>query len=104
MRRDLIARACVASGEAEWTLKDPLSLAYFRLCEAEYVVLGLLDGRTTYGGLLEALQRRFPGERWSLQNIKTFLSSLIQSGLVTSLLPGQGRLQAQRRVAALRQR
>ena len=33
MRRDVIALA-TSDGEVGWTLKDPLSLAYFRLREA----------------------------------------------------------------------
>ena len=91
MRRDLIALASAGGDEAGWTLKDPLSLAYFRLREAEYSVFRLIDGRKTYGDVLEALRRQFPAEGWSLENLKAFVGSLVQSGLLTSLLPGHGR-------------
>lgn len=90
MRRDLIALVSAGGGEVGWTLKDPLSLAYFRLREAEYSVFRLLDGRKTYADVLEALRRQFPAESWSLENLKAFVGSLVQSGLLTSLLPGQG--------------
>lgn len=91
MRRDVIALASAGGDEAGWTLKDPLSLAYFRLREAEYAVFSRLDGRMTYGEVLESLRRKFPAESWSLENLKAFIGSLVQSGLLTSLLPGQGR-------------
>ena len=96
MRRDVIALASAGGGEAGWTLKDPLSLAYFRLREAEYSVFRLLDGRKTYSDVLEALRRQFPAEGWSLENLKAFVGSLVQSGLLTSLMPGQGRSIAKR--------
>ena len=92
MRRDLIARTSAGGEDAGWTLKDPLSLAYFRLREAEYAVFSLLDGCVTYGQMLESLRRKFPAEPWSLDNLKSFVGSLVQSGLVSSLRPGQGRL------------
>lgn len=89
MRRDVIVRA--AAEDAGWTLKDPLSLAYFRLRDAEYTVVCLLDGQLSYGELLAALRRKFPAEGWSPENLKAFIGSLVQSGLLTSLRPGQGR-------------
>lgn len=91
MRRDVIARSTTGGDDAGWTLKDPLSLSYFRLREAEYAVFSRLDGRMTYGEVLDALCRRFPAESWSLENLRAFIGSLVQSGLLTSLLPGQGR-------------
>ena len=97
MRRDVIALASAGGGDAGWTLKDPLSLAYFRLREAEYAVFSRLDGRRTYGEVLDALRRTFPAESWSLENLKAFIGSLVQSGLLTSLLPGQGRSIAKQR-------
>ena len=97
MRRDVIALATSGGDDAGWTLKDPLSLAYFRLREAEYAVFSLLDGRMTYGELLDALHRKFPAETWSLENLKSFIGSLVQSGLLTSLRLGQGRVLAKQR-------
>lgn len=91
MRRDLIARAATGGADSGWTLKDPLSLAYFRLRDAEYAVFRQLDGRQTYGALLDTLRRLFPAEAWSLENLKAFIGSLVQSGLLTSQVPGQGR-------------
>lgn len=102
MRRDLIAQATRGGGDAGWTLKDPLSLTYFRLREAEYAVFSRLDGRKTYGDVLEALRRSFPAETWSLENLKAFIGSLVQSGLLTSLLPGQGRVMSLRHEQARR--
>ena len=104
MRRDLIAAQTVANGESGRTLKDPLSLAYYHLREAEYVVLSMLDGTVSYRKLLDILCRRFPGERWSVENLKSFLSSLVQSGLVTSLAGGQSARFAQQQKTAVRRR
>lgn len=104
MRRDLIVTSCVAHGEPSWTVKDPLSLAYFRLLDVEYAALSLLDGRMTYGRLLAALQQRFPGERWSVENIKTFIGSLVRSGLVTSVFTGQWDLLGKQRQPSAWQR
>ena len=104
MRRDLVAQPSVASGESGWTLKDPLSLAYFQLRDAEYAVLAMLDGVVTYHGVKDELRGRFPAERWSVENVKGFLSSLIQSGLVTSLVPGQGARAAHQQETAVRRR
>ena len=104
MRRDLIAQRSVAQGESRWTLKDPLSLAYFHLREAEYAVLAMLDGSVTYRSLLEALRSRFPAEHWSVENLTRFLGSLIQSGLVTSLGAGQGARYAHQQRMAVRRR
>ena len=105
LRRDVIARSTTGGDDAGWTLKDPLSLAYFRLREAEYAVFSRLDGRMTYGEVLEALRRTFPAESWSLENLKAFIGSLVQSGLLTSLLPGQGRsIAKQREISSRRAR
>ena len=100
MRRDVIVRAAAGGGDAGWTLKDPLSLAYFRLRDAEYAVVRLLDDRMTYGEVLDALRRTFPAEAWSLENLKAFIGSLVQSGLLTSLRMGQGRALAKQRELA----
>ncbi len=90
-RRDVVACAVESEGEAAWTLKDPLSLAYFRMRSAEYAVWNCLDGRITVRELLTELGRRFPREPWSAENLLTFLSSLAQAGLVTLSQPGQSR-------------
>ena len=99
-RRDLVAQSVAVEGEVGWTLKDPLSLAYFRLRDVEFALFNLLDGRVTYAQLLELVRQKFPAERWTLENVRPFLASLIQSGLVTSLLPGQGMRHAQQRQMA----
>ena len=105
MRRDVIALASAGGGEAGWTLKDPLSLAYFHLREAEFAVFSRLDGQRTYADVLEALRRQFPAEGWSLENLRAFVGSLVQSGLLTSLLPGQGRsIAKQREISSRRAR
>lgn len=98
-RSDLVAQACAGGADAGWTLKDPVSLSYFRLRDAEYAVFTRLDGQVTYAELLEGLRRLFPAEPWSLQNLRAFLASLGQSGLVTSLVPGLSRQLAARQTA-----
>lgn len=94
----------VEMGATVWTLKDPLSLSYFRLRDVEFAVLKLLDGQISDAQILETLRQRFPAERWSLENVKGFLSSLVQSGLLVAMQPGQGRRQAVRHQVELRRR
>lgn len=105
MRRDLIAQQVKARGESEWTLKDPLSLAYYHLRDPEFVVLSMLNGAVSYRQLLDVLSARFPGERWTAENLKRFLYSLVHAGLVTSLGGGQGaRFAQQKKSNSLRRR
>lgn len=105
MRRDLIAKQANTNGDSEWTLKDPLSLSYYHMRDPEYVVLSMLNGDVSYRQLLDVLCLRFPGERWTAENLKSFLASLVQSGLVTSMAGGQGgRFAQQQKMISQRRR
>lgn len=70
-------------------MKDPLRLRYFRLQAEEMALLRLLDGRSTWGQIVERLQFEFR-RQFSEQNLAAFLTSTINNSLLTSDQPGQG--------------
>jgi putative peptide zinc metalloprotease protein len=96
MRPDLEATAVRADGEDGWTVKDPLSLRYFRLRNPEYALLKLLDGSATIGSLIRTCERKFPGENLTVESLQLFLSMLSESGLAVSDRPGSGQRFIQR--------
>ncbi|MCE9553065.1 MAG: HlyD family efflux transporter periplasmic adaptor subunit, partial [Planctomycetes bacterium] len=91
MRRDLTVREHQYQGQAAWVIKDPVGLKYFRLRDEEFAILQWLDGRQTLDGLKEQYEDRFPPRKITHEDIARFVGTLHQSGLVTSLLPDQGR-------------
>ena len=96
VRQDLVAMPVFAQGEPGWSVKDPVSLSYFRLLEPEYAILKLLDGSRTCSQLVDELRRRFPWEEWDCETVLFFLKHLESSGLVINRQPGTGARQARR--------
>ncbi len=90
VRRNLEAVAIRADGEDGWTIKDPLSLRYFRLRNPEYVLLQSLDGSATIGSLIRMCEQKFPGENLTVESLQSFLGILVESGLAVSDRPGSG--------------
>ena len=83
-RQDLIA----TRAQNGWTIKDPLSLEYFRLDEREFTILNALDGACTFQGLQESLRRHFPDVKFAPEVITGFLGRLLTSGLAISTVSG----------------
>lgn len=84
----------VAGEGGTWVVKDPLRLKYFRIQAEEMGLLRQLDGRSTWGEILNRWQKEFRYQRFSEANLAAFLTSMINSALLTSSQPGQGRLLA----------
>jgi len=109
VRPDLESTAVRADGEDGWTVKDPLSLRYFRLRNPEYVLLQSLDGSATIDSLIRTCETKFPGENLTVEGLQSFLGMLVESGLAVSDRPGTGqrfiqraeREKTSRRVASL---
>ncbi len=90
VRGDLQFAAQRHGGRRLWAVKDPLALKYYHLREEEYVLLRLLDGRTSLDDLRRRASEAFAPRRLSVEQIQGYLSSLHRFGLVTSDAPGQG--------------
>lgn len=78
------------------TIKDPVSLQYYRLSPEEYSIFSMLNGRTTFHELLTGCQKQFPGIALSLESLNGFLGELLRNGLVTAPFSGLGKSLAQR--------
>jgi putative peptide zinc metalloprotease protein len=103
-RPDLKVQRVFSQGEPGWSIKDPVSLAYFRLREPEFAVLQLLDGSRTCGDLVSALGQRFPWDEWDHETILGFLHHLEASGLAVTRHVGTGLRTARRTAAGRRNR
>ncbi len=75
--------------EKSWIVKDPVSLKYHRLREAEKIVLDMLDGKTTLREIKETLQDRYPTKIARITDLQQLLSSLFRAGMLLSNSPGQ---------------
>ncbi|REJ92412.1 MAG: HlyD family efflux transporter periplasmic adaptor subunit [Planctomycetota bacterium] len=103
-RRDVAAEAVDYQGETYWVVKDPLSLAYFRLRPEQYGILQLLDGRRSLREIGTALTRRFPTCRPTSARLFELIADLHKKGLAWSNRPGQGEALDRRRRDEARQR
>lgn len=90
MRPDLMVRPLVVLGRRNWGIKDPVSLAYFRLRDEEYAVLEMLDGEASSREIIERFNRRFAPRRLGPEQLQAFLARLHADGLVVADAPGQG--------------
>ncbi|HEY2839718.1 MAG TPA: hemolysin D [Pirellulales bacterium] len=90
MRADLLVRPLVVLGRRHWGIKDPVSLAYFRLRDEEYAVLEMLDGHASSTEIIERFNRRFAPRRLGPEQLQAFLARLHADGLVVSNAAGQG--------------
>ncbi len=88
-RADLEISESTFQLEKSWIVKDPVSLKYHRLREAEKIVLDMLDGKTTLREIKETLQERFPTKIARITDLQQLLSSLFRAGMLLSDSPGQ---------------
>lgn len=63
-------------------MKDPLTLNYALLDDAEYTILNLLDGRTQFSHLLTVLQQRFPDRGVGPDDLADFIRALAGHQLI----------------------
>ena len=58
MRRDLVVRRQRWQAREYWTVKDPLTLKYYRFENEEFAILSMLDGQTSSDAIRETAIRR----------------------------------------------
>jgi putative peptide zinc metalloprotease protein len=90
MRRDLVVRRQRWQGREYWTIKDPLSLKYYRFENEEFAVLSMLDGRTSIDEIRERFERDFAPQRISAAQLQYLLMMLHRGNLLIADSPGQG--------------
>jgi len=76
----LMSRQCQA-GQTCYVVKDPVSLAYFRLDDRQHFLIGLMDGVRTLEDIRQEYQRQFRPQSLSLEETEHFTSLLLNSGL-----------------------
>lgn len=89
-RRDLEIVPIEYRGEPYWTVKDPVALRYYQLCEEEHFLLKLLDGRLSLDEIVARFEERFAPRRLRRSELAGFLAMLHREGLVAGVAPGQG--------------
>src|SRR5690242_4918295 len=82
MRRDLVVRRQRWQGREYWTIKDPLSLKYYRFENEEFAVLSMLDGRTSIDEIRERFERDFAPQRISVAQLQYLLMMLHRGNLL----------------------
>lgn len=88
-RPDLVTEPIDFQGTRYWSVKDPLSLRYYQLCDEELFVLKQADGHRSFEEIKEKFERRFAPRKLASQELYAFLGTLHREGLVTSPVPGQ---------------
>src|SRR5262245_15761001 len=95
-RADLVARRQRWQGREYWTVKDPLSLRYYRFEEEEFAILNMLDGQTSVDQIRDRFESQFAPQRLSAAQLQHLLAMLHKSHLLVADAPGQGRELQQR--------
>lgn len=85
-RPDLISTPHENGG---WVVKDPITLQFALLSEAEFHVLQLLDGRHSVGEILTQAAASFPSVAFSRDTLAGFLQQLAASQLIRAIVPGE---------------
>src|SRR5205823_11378478 len=82
MRADLVVRRQRWQGRCYWTVKDPLTLKYYRFEEEEFAILSLLDGQTSGEQIREQFEARFAPQRLPTAQLQHLLVMLHRSNLL----------------------
>jgi len=88
LRTDLHIQGTEADASAAWTIKDPLRLTYFYAEAEEMAFLKLLNGRASLNRILNQLREQFPESEFSSDNLRHFLVSAVNGGLLRACVPG----------------
>ena len=72
---------------AGWLLRDPLRLSYFEVSPAGLRFLQLLNGWRSLSDLQQALQREYPGEQITAEDLLALQRSVMQAGLLRTIWP-----------------
>src|SRR3954463_11834058 len=90
MRRDLVVRRQRWQSREYWTVKDPLTLKYYRFEEEEFAILSMLDGLASSDAIRERFERDFAPQRLTATQLQRLLSMLHRSNLLVADAAGQG--------------
>ena len=74
---------------ADWIVKNPLSLDYYRLLEEEHFLLQQLDGRRSLEEIRRAFEVRFAPQTIDHTELRRYIAVLHRDGLVVSAAAGQ---------------
>ncbi|MBP90161.1 MAG: hypothetical protein CMJ64_26210 [Planctomycetaceae bacterium] len=89
-RADLIQKPISFRGTRYWSIKDPVTLRYYQLCDEEQFVLQQLDGAASLEQIQHAFEQRFTPRKLLRSHLHAFLGMLHREGLATSPNAGQG--------------
>lgn len=81
-RADLMISPQLYLGRIVYVVKDPVSLTYFRLQPPEHTVVRHLDGKMTATQMAELVNRQFPEQETTPQDVVTFVRMLQGGGLL----------------------
>ncbi len=104
MRPDLVLYCLRGIKRRTWGVKDPLSLRYYQLAEAEYFILRNLDGQTTLNQLRERFERQHRPNTLSADELFAFVRNLHSQGLITAETTGQASVLFARREESQRRK
>lgn len=102
-RRDLIAEPTQFRGMRYWSVKDPLSLRYYQLCDEELFILEQVDGESSLEEIKRRFEARFSPRKIDSNELHAFLGTLHREGLLTSKATGQSDQLLERHERARRQ-
>lgn len=104
-RSDLASAPISFRGARYWSIKDPLSLRYYQLCDEEHFILQQLDGTASLEQIQAAFEGRFAPRKLQRSHLHAFLAMLHREGLVVANAADQGeQLLARHRQSEQRQR
>jgi putative peptide zinc metalloprotease protein len=90
MRPDLVVRKQRWQGREYWTVKDPLTLKYYRFEAEEFAILKMLDGCSSSDAIREQFESQFAPQRISGPQLQHLLTMLHRSLLLVADANGQG--------------
>jgi putative peptide zinc metalloprotease protein len=81
-RRDIVVRRVVESGDAAWTVHDPLRNAYFRHDTLTHEVCELLDGRRDAEEVIAELHDKYPQYSFTREWVDELVDDLRRAGFL----------------------
>jgi putative peptide zinc metalloprotease protein len=102
-RPDVIVQQLQAAQQPFWVLKDPVSLRYARLNEAEFFIWERLDGAVSLEDIRRDFGQRFAPQQLAYPQLNAFLGDLHRKNLVLADAADQG-TELQRRDRQTRRR
>lgn len=103
-RNDLQATPIFFRGTRYWSIKDPISLRYYRLRDDQYHLLNLIDGKRSLDQLQAEQQKQFPHVHWSLNSLQSLVGDFHEKQLLSSRRSGQSEGIQQKRWTARKQK